>query len=229
MKEIADFVDPRIRLKHQILMQEYQELREETEFKMRKLEMMKQKRSTLDAEVRFLRRRYKHLKQDQTLETNPKMLRLSESGDLMVPIKPSLKRKKPNSASVPCSDLKQKNTICNDKKASCDLVKKPKRSRGNEVLTNSIPIPDLNGDGNTSVTVNKEPGFDLNQISREEEEPEINGEQMVAGATKNAMLGNGINDLHCEMKLPICRDVEKELNRAVKRKVTWQDPVALSV
>lgn len=28
MKEIADFVDPRIRLKHQILMQEYQELRE---------------------------------------------------------------------------------------------------------------------------------------------------------------------------------------------------------
>lgn len=53
---------------------------------------------------------------------------------------------------------------------------------------------------------------------------------MVAGATtKKAMLGNGIEDLHCEMKLPICRDVEKELNRAVKRKVTWQDPVALSV
>lgn len=94
------------------------------------------------------------------------MLRLSESGDL--PVKPSLKRKKPNSglkAAVPCSDLKQKNTICNDKKASCDLEKKPKRSRGNEVLTNSVPLPDLNGDGNTSVTVNKEPGFDLNQIS----------------------------------------------------------------
>lgn len=52
---------------------------------------------------------------------------------------------------------------------------------------------------------------------------------MVVEATKKAMLGSGNDDL-CEMKLPICRDVEKELNRAaVKRKVSWQDPVALSV
>lgn len=52
---------------------------------------------------------------------------------------------------------------------------------------------------------------------------------MVAEATKNIMLGNGIDDLHEERKLPIYRDVEKELNRAVKRKVSWQDPVALIV
>lgn len=56
----------------------------------------------------------------------------------------------------------------------------------------------------------------------------MNGEH--AEATENATLGNGNVDLHCEMKLPICRDVEKEMNnRAVKRKVSWQDPVALSV
>lgn len=47
---------------------------------------------------------------------------------------------------------------------------------------------------------------------------------MVAEAMKNAML-----DLHGERKLPICGNVEKELNRRVKRKVSWQDPVALSV
>ncbi|ESQ54133.1 hypothetical protein EUTSA_v10026294mg [Eutrema salsugineum] len=197
---------------------------------MRKLEMMKQKRLTLEAEVRFLRRRYKHLKQDQTVETCPKVLSLSESGDVEAPSKPSRKRKKQSgSAYVPGFDLKQKDTLCNKKEAlannaSCDLEKNPKRSRGNEVLTNTIPLPDLNGDENTFVS-DKVSGFDLNQISREEEEPEANGEHMVAEATKNAMVG----DLHGELKLPICRDLEKELNRAVKRKVSWQDPVALSV
>jgi hypothetical protein len=198
--------------------------------------MIKQKRLTLKSEVRFLRRRYEHLKQDQTLETSPEMLRLSESGGLEVPRKPSGERKKQSGvrASVPCFDLKLKNTICNEKEAlannvaSCDLDKKRKRSRGSDVLTFPVSLPDLNGEGNTSGT-DKVPGFDLNQISREEEEPEVNGEHMVAEAMKNAMLDNRISDLHVERKLPICGDVEKELNRAVKRKVTWQDPVALSV
>ncbi|KAF8097498.1 hypothetical protein N665_0286s0009 [Sinapis alba] len=205
MKEITDLVDPRIRFKHQSLMQDYHELQKETEYKMRKLEMMKQKRSTLDAQVRFLRRRYKHLKQDhQTLETS------------------SGKRRKTSSAprvSVPRFDLKHKDTVCNDN-ASCGLeTKDPKRSRGNDVLRNSTPLPDLND--NTLLVSNKVSGFDLNQISGEEEETEANSE-----ATKNVMIGNGID---CEMKLPVCRDVEKEISRAVKRKVSWQDPVALRV
>ncbi|CAF2068744.1 hypothetical protein HID58_040682 [Brassica napus] len=208
MKEITDSVDPRIMFKHQSLLQDYHELRKETVFKMRKLEMMKQRRSNLDAEVRFLKRRYKHLKQDQTLETSsPNLLRLSETGDVKVPSK----RKS--------SSLRQKEELALDNKNS-------KRRRGDEVLTNSSPLPDLNGGGSTF----KVPAFDLNQISREEEEPEANGGQVVVEATKKAMLGSGNDDLRCEMKLPICRDVEKELNRAaVKRKVSWQDPVALSV
>ncbi|CAN8326661.1 unnamed protein product [Cochlearia groenlandica] len=227
--------DPRlIMFKYQTLMQDYHELRKETEFKMMKLEMMKQKRSTLEAEVRFLRRRYKHLKKkDQSLETNPKkMLRLSESKDLQGTSKQSGERKKPSSglrASVPCSVLKQKDTICNQKEAlannnaSSHLVKKPKRCIGNDVVTNPIQLPGLSGDGNTFVS-NKVSGFDLNRISGEEEEPE--SKHMVAEATtKNGMVG----DRRGELKLPICRDVEKELSRAVKRKVTWQDPVALSV
>ncbi|CAN6915479.1 unnamed protein product [Brassica oleracea] len=204
MKEITDLVDPRIMFKHQSLLQDYHELRKGTEYKMRKLEVMKQKRSALDAQVRFLRRRYKHLKQDQTLETSPDTLRLSESGG-DVKVTTSGKRKK---HSGPWFDLKRKDTVCNDNNA---------RSRGNEVLT---PLPDLND--NTLVVSSKVSGFDLNLVSREEEEePEGNGE-----ATKKVMLGNGID---CEMKLPICRDVGKEISRAVKRKVSWQDPVALRV
>ncbi|CAH8295459.1 unnamed protein product [Eruca vesicaria subsp. sativa] len=93
-------------------MQDYHELRKEREFKMRKLEMIKQRRSTLDPKGRFLRRRYKQFKQDQTLDTStPGVLRLSESGDLKVPSK-----RKKNS---------EKEALALDKK-------NPKRSRGNE-------------------------------------------------------------------------------------------------
>ncbi|XP_010438152.1 PREDICTED: uncharacterized protein LOC104721780 [Camelina sativa] len=214
-----------------LTLMEVLELQKDLQVKRRKLEMVKQKRSTLKAEVRFLRRRYQHLNQDQTLEASPKMLRLSESGGGFEV--PSGERKKHSSlrASVPCFDLKQKNKICNEKaalakNASCDLEKKLKRSRRKDILTS---LPDLNGEGNTSVT-NKVPGFDLNQISREEEEREVNGENMVAEAMKNAMLDSRISDLpDNKRKLPICGDVEKELHRAVKRKVTWQDPVALTL
>ncbi|EOA18618.1 hypothetical protein CARUB_v10007192mg [Capsella rubella] len=222
MKEdnfVSSASDPMIRLKKDL------------EVKRRKLEMLKQKRSTLKAEVRFLRRRYEHLKPDQTLETSSEVLRLSEPGGSEVPSKPSGQRKKKHSGVR--ASVKQNSLICNEKEAfgnnaSCDLEKKLKRSRDNDILTNSVALPDLNGEGNTSVP-NKVPGFDLNQISREEEEPEANGQHMVAGAMKNAMLGNRISDLHDKRQLPICGDVEKKLNRGVKRKVSWQDPVALSV
>ncbi|KAJ4899046.1 Uncharacterized protein Rs2_12997 [Raphanus sativus] len=217
MKEITDLVDPRrIMFKHQSLMQDYHDLRKETEYKMRKLEMMKRKRSALDAQVRFLRRRYKHLKQDQSHETSsPNMLRLSESRGALK-VSNNGKRKK-SSGQGTSFGLKLKDTVCDEK----NELSAKRSSRGNEVLTSSIPLPDLN-DNNTLVT-NKVSGFDLNLISGEEEDPEANGE-----AAKNTMIGNGMD---CEMKLPICRDVEKEISRAaVKRKVvSWQDPVALRV
>lgn len=98
------------------------------------------------------------MKQDQTLETSPDMLK--------VPSKQSGKRKK-------YSAPRHKDTICNEKKealaalldnANCELDNKnPKRTRGNEVLSNTTPLPDLNGDGRST---DKFPtGFDLNQIS----------------------------------------------------------------
>lgn len=90
------------------------------------------------------------------------MLRLSESRGLEVP---SGKRKKDSGLREPvsCFDLKQKKALANN--GNCDLEKKLKRSRGNEVLTNSVfSLPDLNGDGKASVA-DKVPGFDLNQIS----------------------------------------------------------------
>ncbi|XP_043707754.1 uncharacterized protein LOC122657059 [Telopea speciosissima] len=53
--------EARTRFKHQSLMQDYQDLLKDTETLKSQLQRSKQNRSVLRAEVRFLRRRYKHL------------------------------------------------------------------------------------------------------------------------------------------------------------------------
>ncbi|XP_042507420.1 uncharacterized protein LOC122083619 [Macadamia integrifolia] len=53
--------EARARFKHQSLMQDYQDLFKDMETLKNQLQISKQKRSALRAEVRFLRQRYKHL------------------------------------------------------------------------------------------------------------------------------------------------------------------------
>ncbi|XP_010483347.1 PREDICTED: uncharacterized protein LOC104761879 [Camelina sativa] len=62
------FEDPKVRLRHHSLMQDYQELHMETEAMRKRLQTIREKKATLKAEVRFLRRRYRHLRQDQPQE-----------------------------------------------------------------------------------------------------------------------------------------------------------------
>ncbi|KAJ4873381.1 hypothetical protein Rs2_44938 [Raphanus sativus] len=133
---------------------------------MRKLEMMKQRRSNLDAEVRFLRRRYKHLKQDQTLETSSRH------------------------------------------------VENPKGREGR----GSVQTPLL-------FLILMEMGGALTNSPREKKkEPERMCGQVLAEATKKEVLGDGIDDLRGGMKLPICRDVEKELNNSSEEEGFMADP-----
>ncbi|XP_010526319.1 PREDICTED: uncharacterized protein LOC104803918 [Tarenaya hassleriana] len=238
----ASCADPRIRLKHETLMEDYQELEKENEVTRRNLEMMKQTRSTLRAEVRFLKRRYNDLMQDRSHGTSLEMMRLSESGDFRVSSEVNAKRKKQTAGMrlpVACFDMKQKSTMYNGKeameKSTGDLGKKQKRNKGNngnKVSRTPMSLPDLNqtertcnGDGNTS-NISKVLVFDLNEISREEGS-QANGKETDAEDMKSRVLGN--DELQGEIKLPICKNVKKGLNRGVKRKVSWQDPVALRV
>ncbi|KAL0340258.1 UNVERIFIED_CONTAM: hypothetical protein Sradi_4542600 [Sesamum radiatum] len=58
---VGVYEDAKARLKHQTLVQDYEELQKETDAMKSKLEAAKQRQLILDAEVRFLRRRYKYL------------------------------------------------------------------------------------------------------------------------------------------------------------------------
>ncbi|KAJ4875260.1 Uncharacterized protein Rs2_40278 [Raphanus sativus] len=65
------FEDPKLRLNHHSLMQDYQELHMDTEAMRQKLQSMRERKSILMGEVRFLRRRYRHLRQDQPVMQSP--------------------------------------------------------------------------------------------------------------------------------------------------------------
>ncbi|CAF1892483.1 hypothetical protein Bca4012_048668 [Brassica carinata] len=60
--------DPKVRFRHHSLLQDYQELHMDTEAMRKRLETMQERKATLMAEVRFLRRRYRHLRQDQPVK-----------------------------------------------------------------------------------------------------------------------------------------------------------------
>ncbi|XP_010548635.1 PREDICTED: uncharacterized protein LOC104819991 [Tarenaya hassleriana] len=234
--------DPRMRFKHEILLEDYRELEKENEVRRRNLEMMKQIRSTLRAEVRFLRQRYKHLSRDRAHEFQPEKMRLPETGDLKIPSKVNTKRKK-QTGKESRLDLNKNGIMYSGKEdtmaySTGDSGKKQKRNRGNhgnEVSRTPMSLPDLNQsdricnvDGNTSSSC-KVPVFDLNEITREEEESQANGEQIGVEDRKNTMPDIGNDELQGEIKLAICRNLKKGLSRAGKRKVSWQDPVALRV
>ncbi|XP_015059733.1 uncharacterized protein LOC107005606 isoform X1 [Solanum pennellii] len=61
------FEDTKDRLKHQTLLQDYKELQKETDAARHKLEDSKLRKLRLQAEVRFLRQRHKHLLQSKSL------------------------------------------------------------------------------------------------------------------------------------------------------------------
>ncbi|CAF2332291.1 BnaA10g11770D [Brassica napus] len=65
------FEDPKVRLRHHSLMQDYQELHMDTEAMRHKLQSMRERKAILMGEVRFLRRRYRHLRQDQPVMHQP--------------------------------------------------------------------------------------------------------------------------------------------------------------
>ncbi|XP_059637723.1 uncharacterized protein LOC132279710 [Cornus florida] len=84
--------------------------------------------------------------------------------------------------------------------------------------------------GKEAAVQNRAPIFDLNQISREEEEefhetykpPRIE-------EPKSCVIKVGNDEQHNDLKLSICRNVGNGSNRAGKRKISWQDQVALRV
>lgn len=205
----VSYEDARARFKHQTLLQDYLELEQETEAARNKLEAMKQKKQTLEAEVRFLRRRHKFLL--KTKSTTPQQVKSHnlETTQFRKSKKENVHPKKaPTLRNLPpIHNLNQRGRVYTEKKNSNPSRPPSGDKNVNLHSVNLSPVTEFNrkesGFGGKEARV---PIFDLNQISMEEEEE------------------------HNDLKLSMCRNVgDGSTNRAGKRKITWQDPVALRV
>ncbi|KAL8149626.1 uncharacterized protein LOC141708852 [Apium graveolens] len=278
MKRVAygSYGDAKTMSKIQSLSQDYQDLQKEVESSRNKLENMKQRKGTLRAELRFLRRRYRQLigSKYMTQQRGKELVQqhsLEEQRKIVVKVKNPSKKEaalrgvppvfKPNRIKLYSgNETSLQNTILNT-----DPIRKGKHHsgmnatrfnpttsklnpkalyKGKEVAPHQSPIAmiDLNkqekadnanglaatmhtpasvldlteSDANQPTDQSRAPVFDLNQRLVEEEEYQDNCEMER-------------QDKLSDLKLSLCRNVGDSSNRVVKRKISWQDPVALRV
>ncbi|KAH6835943.1 hypothetical protein C2S53_002726 [Perilla frutescens var. hirtella] len=100
-------------------------------------------------------------------------------------------------------------------------------------LRNSVAAFDLNQDSTPSEKEAslpiRAPIFDLNEISTGDEDFQGNVEANKLEEASKSLI-RGINEeQQNDLKLSICRNAGESSSRAGKRKISWQDPVALRV
>ncbi|KAM3269975.1 hypothetical protein P3S67_029881 [Capsicum chacoense] len=116
-----------------------------------------------------------------------------------------------------------------------DLNQNDRSFAGNSSISRSTtPVFDLNqetGHGGKDVVLpSRAPVIDLNEISvGEEEPPQANFEPLNFEEPKRGLIQNTNDDQHKDLKLSLCRNVGEGTSRVEKRKISWQDPVALRV
>lgn len=193
------YEDARARFKHQALLQDFLELQQETEAQRNNLTDLKRKKLTLQAEVRFLRKRYNFLinnkssiPQEQLFaKSKPTQVRKSKKEKVNFQKQATLRHIDKKKAISPVDfDLNLGNSL-HVKDQSVQRAIANQRVRINGPKTSLIPDSGPKDNFFRNQEPVKKPVIDLNQISIEEEE---------------------------------LQEV-----RAVKRKISWQDPVALSV
>ncbi|KAI3444032.1 hypothetical protein Pfo_000697 [Paulownia fortunei] len=292
---VGVYEDAKARLKHQTLMQDYEELQKEADVMRSKLEAAKQRKLMLAAEVRFLRRRYKYLaktknmnsSQEQNLIQAPNSRKQTKiikeqlfirkkASQHKLPRVPEPNPKKKHYVvkqvalhnaspvtdqarkkilyggreatrhsltliSTPVSDLNHKGKVHIGKEALApnmtpflDKNQKERMLGANDAaLRNSSAAFDLNQDSNPNgkeaFLPSRAPIFDLNEISTGDEDFQSNIEAVKFGEVKKSLI-RGINDeQQNDLKLSICRNAGEGPSRVGKRKISWQDPVALRV
>lgn len=240
------YEDQRVRLRHQSLLQDYEDLQEETNAMRMKLQAAKQKKLILSAEVRFLRQRYRYLIQNPSLKPNPK-LDISRQQKLKAQATHIPRGKKHNNKESTmrpplAPHLNSKERISNGVETTVQKtvhmfdLNQNARSLGKKdpSVFNSASVPDLNHKdrihgGKEATKKRITPFFDLNEISREEEELLGNIEPMRVEEQKRVTSRGMSEELHNDVKLSVCRNIGNGSNRTVKRKISWQDQVALRV
>ncbi|KAK7388384.1 hypothetical protein VNO78_23200 [Psophocarpus tetragonolobus] len=250
MKGVASFEPPyepyrdqRTRLRHQSLLQDYEDLHKETEATRRKLQATKQKKLVLENEVRFLRQRYKYLLRHPIPKRQPKQEVVKAQKASIIPKGKNYNRKESTLRAHSTSHLNPNGRISNVAEVPLqktghlfDLNQNARSSSKKDASIHSSAPPALDLNHKERIYSGKEatkksvtPFFDLNQISREEEELQGNIEPMRIEEPKRSTLRVGSDEQHNDIKLSACRSVGDGSNRAGKRKISWQDQVALRV
>uniref|UniRef100_A0A7N0USR8 Uncharacterized protein n=1 Tax=Kalanchoe fedtschenkoi TaxID=63787 RepID=A0A7N0USR8_KALFE len=217
--------DARARFKHQSLLQDYQELQKETEVARNRLQNVKDKKLTLEAEVRFLRRRYNFLLKCRAQSHQPKQ-------DIALPQK--LKRQSKNTTRTKNSNA-AKGTVARPPVPKFESGQKGRVGKKGEAIppVQRLPFPiDLNQNitnynAQESASRTTVPQLDLNQIANDEDDFMAPFEPVRIEASTTFVKGEQLN----EMKLSACRTIGNAAasSRAGKRKISWQDQVALRV
>ncbi|KAI4377288.1 hypothetical protein MLD38_014946 [Melastoma candidum] len=246
--------DPRIRFRHQGLLQDYRDLLKETDSMRKKIVILKQRKLTLLTEVQFLRRRHRYfvdnkiskpLRSRQTIK--PKKATKRKDHGTKAPVSSSIATRKHKTATnmrqaVPPANPMERQITKKDNIAlyisstsvnvdQIDML----GSRREVASMNSQPaygLPQkqmLNRDTDATLR-NPAPIFDLNQISAEELQTSSD-HQRIEVAYKFLRGGSGIDDHRKEINLGVHRNRTnmKELNKVGKRRISWQDQVALRV
>ncbi|XP_039018324.1 uncharacterized protein LOC120149666 [Hibiscus syriacus] len=245
----AMYEDQRTRFKHQSLMQDFQDLHKETDAMRKKLQMLKERKSTLLAEVRFLRRRHKFLMQNRSSYTPAEQI-FAPPQNMVIRSKPNMKGKKSTGKEhslrhlATGSDLNQKGKTYGEKETllTCpspmiDLNQKQLKVFGGKedlTLRSSLRALDLNQkerlySEKEAAARSMAPVFDLNQISTEEEKLQVNDNSLRIEELKKSSIRIGNDEQHNDIKLSACWNTGSGPNRVGKRKITWQDQVALRV
>ncbi|KAL3629564.1 hypothetical protein CASFOL_026786 [Castilleja foliolosa] len=239
--------DAKTRLKHTALMQDFLELQKEVDVIRSNLDAGKQRKLMLAAEVRFLRKKYEYFVKTKTSNLSQKGEKFAQPTNLpkqtkhskglnkkpavhhKLPPIPETKPKKKNyigkervsligqQSLTPVTDFDPKRNII----PVIDLNQKEIVHANDVALRNKALTFDLNHDNNNNLHSGNEvfmrrraPIFDLNEISTGDEDFQF-----------EALKFEEQNDL----MLAVCRNTGEGPSHVGKRKISWQDPVALRV
>ncbi|KAJ0942283.1 hypothetical protein HanPSC8_Chr03g0090151 [Helianthus annuus] len=240
MKRVAfdlnQYDNDRARFKHQTLVQDFIELQQETEAARNNLLALKQKKLTLQAEVRFLRRRHKFLLQNKSMtlqeqvisNTQPTQFRKSKKDEVnfgkqrtLHNLPPVGKKKTARSIPSPEFDMIHGNSLHGVKQQSLQRAIANRRVRVNGPKgspIHNLRQKDMFGSQEhlgQSQSQTQKPVIDLNQISIEDEELQDH-HQPFKSLTHGLLKNVGGSGLGASVGLG-------------KRKISWQDPVAIRV
>ncbi|KAK1316622.1 hypothetical protein QJS10_CPA05g02224 [Acorus calamus] len=246
MEASASYVvgeDEKMRIKIRDLTEEYEVLEKETEAIQVRLQREKHKKLNLLAEVRFLQRRYKYLLENPPHIPPPTPFNQSKKPD--IPFKSPAPRPPPKRFAT--HDKKNLPRNPNQKKpprhstqtlTSGTLLRRQVQKGALKRFPSqtpkslpAIPLQRNNHMENEGGRMTPHGVLDLNQISHLR--PEETGEFQVAweplGGEKNLKQALVDGDSESgDVNLSICRDVGGS-SRMGKRKISWQDQVALRV